>query len=71
MTKPCIPVRSVCVATATPASLVPFRLMVIEQGSKIIAPVLDWSGEDLVVRSGSRGFGVVGSFSQCAFSLIV
>ena len=40
-------------------------------GSKITAPVLDWSAEDLVVRSDSRVLGVAGSFSQCAFALIV
>jgi hypothetical protein len=40
-------------------------------GSKIIALVLVWSVEDLVVRSGSRGFGVAGSFWPCAFASIV
>jgi hypothetical protein len=37
-------------------------------GSKITAFVLDWV-EDSVDRSDSRGFGVAGSFSPCAFAL--
>jgi hypothetical protein len=40
-------------------------------GSKITAPVLDWSAEYLVLRSDSRVLGVAESFSQCAFALIV
>jgi hypothetical protein len=39
-------------------------------GSKITALVLDWV-EDPVVRSDSRGFGVAGSFLQCASVSIV
>ena len=37
-------------------------------GSKITALVLGWV-EDSVDRSDSRGFGVAGSFSPCAFAL--
>ena len=40
-------------------------------GSKITARVLNWSAVDSVVRSDNRGFGVAGSFSQCAFALIL
>src|SRR5882762_1327118 len=43
----------------------------VSTGSKITAPVLDWSAEYLVVRSESRVLGVAGSFSQCAFALIL
>ena len=47
------------------------RKMMLEelQARKITALVLGWV-EDSVVRSDSRGFGVVGSFSQYAFALI-
>ena len=38
--------------------------------SKITALVLGWA-EDSVVRSDSRGCGVAGSFSKCAFASIV
>jgi hypothetical protein len=40
-------------------------------GSKITALVLDSDVEDWVVRSDSRGFGVGGSSSKCAFASIV
>ena len=39
-------------------------------GSKITALVLGWV-EDSAFRSDSRGFGVAGSFSRCAFAWIV
>jgi len=38
-------------------------------GSKVTPDVLDPGVESWVVRSGSRGFEVAGSFSQCAFAL--
>ena len=41
----------------------------MEAGSKIMHVSDSVAG--LVVRSGSRGFGVAGSFSQCAFAWIV
>jgi hypothetical protein len=44
---------------------------VLQQGRKSLPPVLNWSVEDLVVRSDSRALGVAGPFSQCAFALIV
>src|SRR6266481_8240681 len=42
-----------------------------EQGRKpLTALVPDWAVEDSIVRSCSRGFGVGGSFLQCAFASI-
>ena len=48
------------------------RKMMLEelQARKITALGLGWI-EDSLVRSGSRGFGVAGSFSRCAFAWIV
>ena len=44
----------------------------VKPGSKITSPVLDWVAvADSAARSDSRGFGVAGSFSQCAFALLV
>jgi hypothetical protein len=47
------------------------RFQVDHPGSKITALVPEWGDEDWVVRSDSRGFGVAGSFSKCAFASIV
>jgi len=54
---------------STPAAA-PSKGTIRLTGSKIIALVLECV-EDSVVRSDSRGFGVAGSFSQCAFVSIV
>ena len=63
--------RSLQTCQGSGVGSIPIGRSILSTGSKIITPVLDWSVEDLVVQSDTRGFGVGGSFSQCAFALIV
>src|SRR2546429_6554474 len=61
---------SYLIPVTSPATRAGDSTMGLETASKITALVLGWA-EDSVLRSDSRGFAVVGSFSPFAFASTV